>query len=376
MVVQLGADVLVALEERDGGAVRLLFRPDGEWSPMTAGRALVAALAAVEAANEEAGQDEAEGGNVDPTPSGVAIQLDPTGWPDVTADWLAVLTGRLTEVGLSGTIGIAPQADRPGWLGARLAAPALTAFLAVRQDRPRGADPGDQHLPPRWAVSPERGARLCRDLTGWATRGADREVLLTQGTADLVVRAADAPPWLEYALDQSGRAGVLAADETATARRVFLSWWGQVVLQLDDPRGWRERLGDLTAVLRDEAAQLDAGFVRLAPGYTLNWTNLASGNPELPGITEADVRDHRALWARYLPDAHGVQLLTDAHLAGIGDLADWLVEPVAPGRHLVSARDLAPWYAGSGPDPAAVAKARQDFAGALLRPEVIAAERR
>lgn len=36
------------------------------------------------------------------------------------------------------------------------------------------------------------------------------------------------------------------------------------------------------------------------------------------------------------------------------------------------AKDLEPWYANIDPDPATLAKARADFGGMLLTPEIIA----
>ena len=67
-------------------------------------------------------------------------------------------------------------------------------------------------------------------------------------------------------------------------------------------------------------------------------------------------------------------MLRDAHLECAHDLSDWEITDLGSGRHLVQARDLAPWYADTLPaDDEVLAQARADFAGALLTEAVIAA---
>lgn len=66
-------------------------------------------------------------------------------------------------------------------------------------------------------------------------------------------------------------------------------------------------------------------------------------------------------------------MLTDAHLANAKDLPDWIIEPLGGGKHLVQAQDLMPWYASVDPAPDILAKARADFTGVILTPEIIGA---
>lgn len=73
---------------------------------------------------------------------------------------------------------------------------------------------------------------------------------------------------------------------------------------------------------------------------------------------------------------HGIQLLTEAHLARAGNLEGWDVQRLTPGRYLVLAKDLRPWFAAKETDPNILAAARQDFHDMLLTPEVIEAHRR
>ena len=79
---------------------------------------------------------------------------------------------------------------------------------------------------------------------------------------------------------------------------------------------------------------------------------------------------------RFVPDVHGIQLLTEEHLARAGNLEDWDVQRVDAGRYLVAAKDLWPWFAENEIDLSILAAARQDFHDMLLTPEVIEAHRR
>jgi hypothetical protein len=96
--------------------------------------------------------------------------------------------------------------------------------------------------------------------------------------------------------------------------------------------------------------------------------------PELPRSPALDsprgyYRFHRHLDHERVPDACGVQLLTEAHLARAHDLSNWTVTPVADGRYLVEARDLAAWYQTDQPSEDVVARAREDFGDMILLTE-------
>ncbi|HXH80550.1 hypothetical protein [Nocardioides sp.] len=104
-----------------------------------------------------------------------------------------------------------------------------------------------------------------------------------------------------------------------------------------------------------------------------------------PHIYESDLRYHRPLIDTYVPDASGLQVLTDAHLERANDLTDWDITPLTGGRHLVATRDVEGWFRPpAGPDwgpgsamrpapenEALVAKARADFGEMILTPQVI-----
>lgn len=56
-------------------------------------------------------------------------------------------------------------------------------------------------------------------------------------------------------------------------------------------------------------------------------------------MEEYHIRYNKHLNAQYIPDAHGLPLLTDAHLGHANDLSDWIIEPLGEGKHLVQAKD-------------------------------------
>ena len=72
------------------------------------------------------------------------------------------------------------------------------------------------------------------------------------------------------------------------------------------------------------------------------------------------------VWGRYVPDVHGMQLLTDEHLSRLPALEGWALTEVAPGRHLVETLAVAEWFGPLGPSEALVAQARADFEPILL----------
>lgn len=71
-------------------------------------------------------------------------------------------------------------------------------------------------------------------------------------------------------------------------------------------------------------------------------------------------------------DAYGVQLLTDAHLAGFDLPDDFYVTDLGDGRHLVVAKDLEAWFAEPLPDRDTQESARAAFAPIILSMEAVA----
>lgn len=154
---------------------------------------------------------------------------------------------------------------------------------------------------------------------------------------------------------------------------------GRVACQdVDQTLDTRDALAQLLACLRWQPSGLDYAFIGWAHG---GLTNLWWGDHmhyDLPGgLSEPDVRGHRRLWSSYVPDAFGVQVLTEAHLDRAHDLGAWHINELAPGRYLVTAQDLNPWLATPPPHPenqyrlsappaGVLYAARADFGGMLI----------
>ena len=134
------------------------------------------------------------------------------------------------------------------------------------------------------------------------------------------------------------------------------------------PRGSIASAAAITAV----PDVIDQAFIRRTVRAPISWSNIALVQ-KLDAITEADVRYNRHLLTRYVPDAHGIQVLRDEHLANARNLRGWHITELGAGRHLVEANDLAAWYADELPDPDVVTSARNDFGEMLLTKETIAA---
>lgn len=89
---------------------------------------------------------------------------------------------------------------------------------------------------------------------------------------------------------------------------------------------------------------------RLLPHATYAKVRLARPNATR-WFAAGDISDERNfyirdLWSQYVADPNGIQILTDSHLEKAQDLTtNWDVTSAAPGRRLVRARDLTPWFA-------------------------------
>lgn len=357
---------------RDNGhdGVFLEFRPDRDGGT---GEGVRAVVAAVEHANAAAPAETVWGQSLSASPTGWLVKLDSIGTWDQTQQWLASFAEHLDNAGYSGELLAAAQVWLPSWLQANRT-PRLTAHLACRLSRPFVQGNVDTRGPAAWDVDSEATAVVCAAAVGWAAP-AGAPVLFSEGRSQTLLRGDGLAAQLSRAVTRTAAAGVTFAQRSPLlARRVQLGAWGQLIYQLEAPeRSWRERLDELRAVLVAHAALVELAMIRLSPNWALDWTDLAGATPPLPYVSEGRVRNNRQLWAEHTPDAYGVQVLTERHLARANDLDGWDVSAVAPDRYLVQARDLAPWYAGAEPDAEVVEQARRDFGAAILTPEAIAA---
>jgi len=327
-------------------------------------------VAAVEQANQVA---EARGDGADAyaafpasTPRGFAVQLIRATTLEVVRAWTSDLAAGLAERGFNGILGGAPESVPIPCLYPT-EPPVPTGYVAwVLEPAEHG------HRPDSWAVGPAATTRIAELADRWARRpGA--QLVLRQHLYSLAIRLDDAAPQLARAVQESGMAGVeFVLDRETCATQAALAFGGEGVFQLVGfPGGWQTQVDTLTEALVALPADTNQAYIRISTRGVYAQDLLDSWLP-LPGIKERHVRYNKHLLDRYLPDAHGVQVVRTAHLERARDLSDWQITDLGFGRHLVRAPDLAPWYADALPDPDVLAKARADFAGALLTEQVIA----
>ncbi|HET6209034.1 MAG TPA: hypothetical protein VFD94_01550 [Jatrophihabitans sp.] len=351
-----GADVWLQLATRTGDLARF-----GE---------------AVERANtaSAARQDGAEvvGGFPTGTVRGFAVQLIRADTVAAVQAWAADFAAELAAAGLTGKLGGAPSAAPPPCLGSTLP-PVPTGYVAYV------LDPSADHDPVRreagWLVSPAATERIAALLDRWARRpGA--ELVLRQNLYSLAVRLPDAAPQLVRAVTTTGMAGLdFILDKDEYVLHTALSFGGDGVFQVvGSPGGWQQQVELLTGAITALPADTEQAYLRTSNRNQSSHNQLHVVQP-LSGIAESDVRYNKHLLDRYLPDAHGVQVVRTAHLDNAHDLSDWQITDLGHGRHLVRAADLAPWYAQPLPEPDTLARARADFAGALLTKQLIADHR-
>ena len=304
--------------------------------------------------------------------AGPVAQMSRTG-PEVgVRAWFDAFALHLQTLGKAGKVTAAPLAFFPAWYSGGIALPQqLTAFVAytttgltqmTEQERRRS-----------WAIPAAVTERVADSAVSWGRfDGAD--VYLLRNIHQIRTKNPHVGPQLADAVPKFGLAGITyLKSEPRHVTSIFLGTQGGAIYQvMDDTASWRDRLDQVTRAMVAFPEHTDVAFVQYSNVRSISWDYLANGKPLLPYVEEFHVRYNSHLYSQYIPDAHGLQLLTDAHLERANDLSDWIVEPLAGGRHLVQARDLVPWYAQPDPDPETLAKARADFGSMILTPEIIA----
>lgn len=323
--------------------------------------------AANQAAAERGEGDEAYAAFPATTPHGFAVQLVRATTLPAVRRWAADFATALTLAGFSGTIGGAPYALTPACLFPTLQ-PVPTGYVAWALDPSAFADDGRKAA--GWLVSPDATARIAQLADLWARRpGA--AVHLRQKGYTMAIQLDDAAPQLAQAVTETGTAGLDFVVDADYATHTALCFGGEGVFQVvGGPDDWRHTVARLTHALCALPVLTNQAYIRIGHRGARSHDGIDSLLP-LPGTKEYEVRYNKHLLDRYLPDAHGVQVVTNAHVDNASDLSRWQITELGAGRHLVQAPDLAAWYAEALPDPDMLAQARADFAGALLTDQVI-----
>jgi hypothetical protein len=303
------------------------------------------------------------------TGQGFVVQLIRADTIAAVQDWATACASELAAAGMTGKLGGAPSAAPPPCLRSGLP-PVPTGYVAYCLDPTAQDDPVRQEV--GWLVDAATTERIAALLDRWARRpGA--ELILRRDVYSLAVPLPDATSQLVRGVTETGRVGLdFVLDKEEHLLHAALAYGGDGVFQVvGGPGGWRQQLELLTEAITALPADTEQAYVRISHRDRSSHNQLHTVQP-LAGIGEADLRYNKHLLDRYLPDAHGVQVVRTAHLDNAHDLSDWQISDLGHGRHLVRAADLAPWHGQPLPDPDVLARARADFAGALLTRQLIA----
>ncbi|WP_427004233.1 hypothetical protein [Pseudarthrobacter sp. H2] len=349
----------------------LQFRPSGSKDVFDA------VDAAVQVANQEVEDagwgDEVFTEGVSDSDAGPVALMGRAGPEEGVRAWLDSFARHLQALGMTGKVTAAPQAFFPEWMSGEAKPPRqLTAFVSYRTNDLALLDADEQRRV--WHVPAALTAKIADAGAAWGRfDGAD--VYLRRNIHQARSKNPDVGPALADAAAKFAMARV--AYLRPQAGRVVWASLGTLgracYAVMDDTVSWRDRLAQVVRAMTAFPGDTDLAFVQHSHVNTSSWAELSDGRPPLPHVKEYQVRYNRHLNGQYIADAHGLQLLTDAHLTHANDLSEWIIEPLGGGKHLVQAKDLEPWYASIDPDPETLAKARADFGGMLLTPEIIAA---
>lgn len=220
-----------------------------------------------------------------------------------------------------------------------------------------------------WAVRGSLTGFLAEQAQAWIYRRGAKHYLTRDADWQVELAGVDNEDAIAQAIQRYAACEITSVLRGPIRLRQAAYWaQGKAVYQdCDSTTDWREKVDLLRKVLFWAPPSTNYGAIRTLPGHLPGWPN----DPHIwPHVTESEVRYNMPLLASTVPDASGVQLLTDVHLERASNLSEWNVTAVAGGRHLVEAPDLTSWYAQPVSE-AVLAKARADFGEMILRSEML-----
>lgn len=348
----------------------LQFRPRGSKD------VLAAVQAAVAVANQKA--EDAGWGDVvftqavSDSDAGPVALMSRAGPEQGVREWFGAFADHLQSLGKSGKVTAAPTAYFPDWLSGVIKIPLqLTAFVSYRTNDL--SDLSEAQIHAGWHVPAPVTAKITDAVAAWGQfPGAD--VYLRRDIHQIRTKNPGVGRPLADGVGKFAMAGVTyLRSEPRKLISMNLAPQGEACYEvMDDAASWQDRLAQVSTAMTAFPQDTELAFVRYSKCNTISWSELIDGRPPLPHVQEYQIRYNKHLNSQYTPDAHGLQILTDAHLKHATDLSDWVIKPLGAGRHLVQAKDLEPWYATTTVDPETLAKARADFGAVILTPEIIA----
>lgn len=367
----VAADVRALLREWDDsgdGALWLQFQTDGDQA------AAFVALARASFAADNAcsdpdpdGRDEMISDGPAVTAKGPTVFIQQCPSAEMLERWTSVLVAELDHEGWQGRLRPVRTEDTP-YDGPGKRVNCVTAGLVLSIDQ-RAVEavrrrPGRAH---GWNVSDEY-TRQVIDRAADFCLGGEGDVYFKHQNVQFRVAAADVPRLLSTAISRGPVTSLTRIGPQGSVHRVVLYELGHVIYEFDDPDAdGIKGAQHLTEVVRSHVSIAEYALVRLSWSPAVGWEDVVNRRPpRLPRVPAGYHRRAPHLESSWVPDAYGVQLLTDRHLRHANDLSAWNVEEVAPGKHLVVARDPGAWFGPSEPDATVVEHARGDFGPMIL----------
>lgn len=276
--------------------------------------------------------------------------------------WLDVLCETLASSGMTGVVRPSMGRSPAGWHPIRPGRGYPTVWCAYPLV--------DDSFPPKllrgWlaetSTTRAAGAELAAACS--AAGGAARVAVLGRSTP-IAVDSLEAA-LVHGAEVSSGLAGQVAGPGTLRACQLELG--GTLIYRESAPDApWEELLERARTLLTALPEDQELAFVRSsgqAAPHLANFYDPGSGQVPLLGMGHWQVSRH--VWSEFTLDAHGINLLTAAHLDKADDLSQWRTRRTSSGRFLVEARDLAPWFDSWPVDQTLVERARADFGAMIL----------
>ena len=352
------------------GAVFVRFRTGGDRHAALDAMA-AASEAALVAANPSGGPDSDLILALPPavTPHGPVVFISSCDTVEALETWLSVVADELTAAGWSGRLMPIRPVDTPyDVAGGQVDCVSLglvlpvdhAAWFAARSKQPR-------RMEEMWLVE-EAATQTALEQAAAFWLAIEGDYFFNNGGMQFRIDAGDAWSLLDGVRGRLPQTKLTTAGRDGTAHRVVFNTGGHVIYELHPADGdWLAAAQQLTGLLRVHAAIAEYGLVRLSwiPGSL--WDDLHHRPPRLPHVTAGYPRVARDLESSYVPDAYGVQLLSEPHLARAGDLSRWQVTELNDGRYLVVAADLDAWFNHDQPAQQLLEQARHDFDPMILR---------
>ena len=346
----------------------LLFRPGGSKDVLDA--VYDAAQVANEVVEDAGWGDDVHTGTISESDVGPVVLLRRAGHEPGLRTWVGAFAHHLQSLGLTGKVTAARPASFPEWFRPSELPRQLTAFVSYRTNDLTQLEELERRR--GWHVPAAFTEKLTEAGTAWG-RFPGADVYLSRDIYQIRIKEPDVGLPLAEGISNYGMAGVTyLRPEPRRLVSMKLGTQGACCYQvMDEGVSWQDRLSQVTVAMVAFPEDTDLAFLRYSWAGTSHWSALQTGSPPLPYVDEDDIHYNRHLISQYTPDAHGLQLLTDAHLRHANDLSDWVIEPLGDGRHLVQAKNLESWYASVDSDPETLLKARADFGKMILTLQTI-----